>query len=242
MRLPTGVAFCDHAEQMLPPVKAIGHEYAAVMFRPRMTGDAATWRMVGIVDGTTLSYSVAVGGPVQLAAGQTVSFVTDEPFLVQSQDSDHPFLLFTEMTGSESLQSGGYGDPDFVLGVPPQQFQTAYHFYADPSFPETNLVLVRASALGTFADVTLDCAGVIGGWQSLGAYQWARVDLTRHDFEDVGSCSSGYHAITSTAPFGLWVWGWGTPETTAFTSGVSYGYPAGMSVRPINAVTVLATP
>lgn len=242
MTLPTGAQFCDHAEQMLPPVKATGHEYAAVMFRPRVTGDAAYWHVVGMVDGTALSYSAAVGGPLQLNASQSATFVADQPFVVQSQDADHPFLLFAEMTGSESLAQSGYGDPDFVLEVPPDQFQTAYHFYADPSFPETNLVLVRAKSGASFADVTLDCAGVIGGWQALGAYEWARVDLTRHDFANVGSCSSGYHTITSAAPFGLWVWGWGTPETTTLTSGASYGYPAGMSVRSINSVTVSAGP
>jgi hypothetical protein len=51
----------------------------------------------------------------------------------------------------------------------------------------------------------------------------------------VGNCSTGRHEITSDAPFGLWVWGWGTPLTSeTFTQNVSYGYPGGMNVAPVN--------
>jgi len=34
------------------------------------------------------------------------------------------------------------------------------------------------------------------------------------------------------------VWGWGTPLTTTFTANVSYGYPGGMNVAPINNVVI----
>ncbi len=52
MRVPFGVEYCDHGEQMVPPVKALGSEYVGVMWRPRVGGDQATWRIVGAVDGT----------------------------------------------------------------------------------------------------------------------------------------------------------------------------------------------
>jgi hypothetical protein len=251
MQAPLGTSFCDHGEQMLPPVKALGSEYAAVMFRPRVTGDQAIWHLVGTVDGTTLTYSNAVGGPASLSAGQVVDFMTDVPFVVTSQDASHPFMLFAYMTGSQwsgLSDRSGYGDPDIVLGVPPQQFQRDYTFYADLSFPENDLVIVRAQDPGmSFEEVTLDCAGALTGWQPVGAYQWTRVDLTRHDFASQGSCSSGPHRISSSAPFGLWVWGWGSPETLHPDAGapldtryVSYGFPAGMGVKPINAVLIPA--
>jgi hypothetical protein len=32
------------------------------------------------------------------------------------------------------------------------------------------------------------------------------------------------------------VWGWGTPNTTLQTRFVSYGYPGGMNVQPLNNV------
>ncbi len=240
MRWPTGVAYCDHGEQMIPPVRALGNEYVAVMHRPRMS-EPAYWRIVGAVDGTQLSYSTDVGGPATIDRGQQVVFPTSTPFVVSSQDEEHPFMLFTYMTGSNAV-ADGYGDPDMVISVPVAQYMSSYVFFADPSYPETNLVLVRAKLDGTFRDVNLDCLGVVGGWQPVGDFEWTRVDLMTGNFQPVGGCSTGRHEITSEGPIGLWVWGWGTPLTSQFTANVSYGYPAGMNVIPINNVIIPPVP
>jgi hypothetical protein len=49
--------------------------------------------------------------------------------------------------------------------------------------------------------------------------------------------------MSSAEAFGLWVWGWGTPETDpVFTANVSYGYPAGEGLIPINEVVVSVIP
>jgi hypothetical protein len=244
MDVPLGSGYCDHGEQMLPPVKSLGNEYVGVMFRPRVSGDQATWHLVGTVAGTELTYSSPVGGPATLGAGQAVDFITDQPFVVTSQDTAHPFMLFTYMSGSQwsmLSETTGYGDPDFVLSVPPQQYLNDYVFFTDVTYPETNLVVVRAkdSVTGAFDDVTLDCAGVLTGWQSVGNYEWTRIDLMRHDFVPQGNCSTGPHEMKSPGLFGLWVWGWGSPETTEITTNVSYGYPGGMNVQPLNGVVIL---
>jgi hypothetical protein len=65
-------------------------------------------------------------------------------------------------------------------------------------------------------------------------FEYARKDLSTGNFAGVGTCNNGRHEIKSDAPFGLWVWGWGTPLTSSFTQNVSYGYPGGMNVAPIN--------
>ncbi len=238
MNIPTGTPYCDHGEQMVPPVRALGSRYVGVMYRPRVPAETKTfWRIVGTVDGTQLSYSAAVGGPSTLGRGEAVTFETGTPFVVQSQDVDHPFMLFTYMTGSTHVGSG-YGDPDFVVSVPPEQYLNQYVFFADPTYPETNLVVIRSRGTdGQFADVMLDCAGALSSWTAIdGNYEYARINLTTGNFVNVGQCSTGRREIKSTAPFGLWVWGWGTPETSNFTENVSYGYPGGMNVKPINSV------
>ena len=243
MRAPFGVAYCDHGEQMVPPIKALGNEYVGVMFRPRVAGDQAIWHLVGAVNGTQLTYSSPVGGPAMLNAGQALDFITEVPFTVASQDKDHPFMLFTYMSGSQWKPGmDGHGDADFVISVPPQQYMSQYVFFADPTYPETNLVIVREATNGTFQDVTLDCAGVLTGWQPVGPYEWTRVDLMSHNFAPQGNCSTGRHDIKSPGRFGLWVWGWGTPETTTFTANVSYGYPGGMNVQSINQVVIPPMP
>jgi hypothetical protein len=145
-------------------------------------------------------------------------------------------MLFQYMSGSQWSQlspnnSDGYGDPDFVLDVPPSQFLNDYVFFTDPTYPETNLVVVRSVG---GADVTLDCLGTLSGWTTVGNYQWTRADLSTGNFTAVGNCNNGRHEMKSTGKFGLWVWGWGTPLTTTFTANVSYGYPAGMNVQKVN--------
>ena len=244
--IPQGVLYCDHGEQMIPPIQSLGSEYAGVMYRPRM-GEPAVWRAIGVVDGTTLTWSAPVGGPAQLARGQVAEFHTGTPFLVSSQDADHPFILFQHMSGS-TWKPGmdGYGDSDAVISVPTKQYMRNYVFFADPTYPETSLVVVRAKGQDAkFHDVTLDCAGVLPGFQPVdptGNYEWARVDLITGNFQNVGSCSTGRHEMANDAPFGLWVWGWGTPLTSTFTKNVSYGYPGGMNVVPINDVVVVPDP
>jgi hypothetical protein len=237
MRMPIGMTYCDHGEQMIAPVRALGSKYVGVMYRPRVASETRTfWRVVGAVDGTALSYSANVGGPATLNRGQSVTFLTGTPFVVSSQDKHHPFMLFTYMTSSGYV-SEGYGDPDFVVDVPPEQFLQQYVFFTDPTYPETNLVVIRKTGKdGAFHDVLLDCLGPMSGWQTVGDYQWARADLQTGDFAAVLACSNGRHEIHSDAPFGLQVWGWGTPLTSTFTANVSYGYPGGMNVQPINDV------
>lgn len=238
MNMPTNTEYCDHGEQMIPPVRALGMRHVGVMYRPRVSAETSTyWRIVGAVDGTTLTYSTNVGGPATINAGEVAMFQTGTPFTVQSQDVDHPFMLFAYMTSSKHVQDG-YGDPDFVISVPPEQYLKQYVFFTDPTYPETNLVVVRARGSdGNFRDVTLDCAGTLTGWTGIdGSHEFTRVDLSTGNFNGVGNCNNGRHEMKSDAPFGLWVWGWGTPNTTTFTSNVSYGYPGGMNVAPINAV------
>jgi hypothetical protein len=269
MNTPQNATYCDHGEQMLPPVRALGHEYVGVMYRPRHI-EPAIWRVIGAVDGTSLTFSPAIGAnqgfpaaPSSLNQGDMKEFATSTPFVVSSQDAKHPFMLFEYMSSSHwsgmtspsaSLCGvsdwGGFGDPDFSVQVPPEQYLSHYVIMTDPTYPETNLVLIRRpDSKNNFQDVSIDCMGTpLTGWQTIGSYQWTRLDLQTGNFMDVGSCSNGRHELTSKAPFGLNVWGWGTPLTgdtgggPKFTCNVSYSYPGGMNVTPINGVVVPPTP
>jgi hypothetical protein len=133
--------------------------------------------------------------------------------------------------------------------VPPSQYLNRYVFFTDPTYPETNLVVVRKAGSNGFADVSLDCAGVLGGWAPVGSsgqYEFTRTDLVRHDFQPQGNCNNGRHEMTSDQPFGLWIWAWGGPETQGgtcmpgapnYSCYVSYGYPAGEGLAVLNNVT-----
>ena len=248
---------CDGMHQQIPPVKALGHEYVAVRYRNRLSSleEKPPWRFVGAVDGTTLTYDPPqTGAPTTLNQGQMVEWDAPGPFVVKSQDAQHPFFFGAHMTGCFTLPGnynspvGCAGDPEFVDVIPPDQYLSNYVFFTDPTYPETNLVFVRKKGNDAqFHDVTLDCAGVLTGWKNVdaaGNYQYTRADLQTGNFSKVGNCDNGRNSAHSDVPFALTIWGWGTNATKAtfFSEACSYAYPAGASVQPINTVVIPPTP
>ncbi len=252
---------CDSAHQQIPPVKALGSEYALVRYRNRDDNidESPPWRLVGAVDGTQLVWEphTPAGAPTSLNEGQFAQFNSPGPFVVKSQDNKHPFYISGHMQGCLTYfgPDDCRGDAEFVNLVPTGQYLAQYVFFTDPTYPETNLVVTRRKGKNGFADVILDCAGAITGWQPLGTsgnLEYTRVDLVRHDFQAQGQCDNGRREIHSDVPFGVTVWGWGSKETGGvhgipqapgfYTQAVSYAYPAGMSVLPINDVIVPPRP
>ncbi|MBX3214155.1 MAG: IgGFc-binding protein [Labilithrix sp.] len=140
--------------------------------------------------------------------------------LVRTQDADHPIYLAAYMTGTAggyhgSAQTLGWGDPEFVNVVPAGQYLNAHSFYADPTYDETSLVIVRAKSHGTFKDVWLECAGNLTDFQTVGTrgeYEFTRVDLSwgkgpGQTFGDK-TCQSGLQRMKSDGPFTATLWGW----------------------------------
>ncbi|MBI2394181.1 MAG: IgGFc-binding protein [Deltaproteobacteria bacterium] len=239
---------CDSGHQMIAPVSALGSEYAAAPYvtrRADLAPESVLYRIVGTVDGTTLELDPPIeGAPAALSRGTVASFETTRSFVVKSQDANHPFYLGQMMSGAQ-VTSGSrpgatvsiglpldLGDEEFVSVLPPAQFLTKYVFFTDPTYSTTNLVLTRVKGPSGFADVTLKCLGVVGGWKPLGKsgrYESAEVDLVRAG-KGVGACSNGPQVAESAGRFGLVVWGTDTYS--------SYAYPGGGNVGSINTVVV----
>jgi hypothetical protein len=148
------------------------------------------------------------------------------------------------MEGCTRYNVRAEGDPEWVNVIPAAQYLTRYVFFTDPTYPKTNLVVVRKrhATSGEYADVSLACAGTLSGWKPIGDYEYTRVDISKGDFEDVGGCSNGSQEMTSDAPFAVTVWGWGDNTTTPVTPAVSYAYPAGAGIAIINDVTIPPEP
>ena len=244
----------DAAHQQIPHVKALGSEYVAPGVVTRLASlapESVPYRMLGVVDGTVLSYEPAAppGAPTTLSAGQVVEFETTSLFVVRSQDDDHPFAFTQYMPGRpQNSRSGcgtaspvggscGLGDEDWVVVLAPKQFVQRYVFFTDPTYATTNLVITRARGESGLSDVTIDCLGApVTGWMDVdagGKYQVAHVDLARGG-APVAQCAGSRHEAKSDGQFGLTVWG-----TDAYAS---YGYPAVGSVESINDVTVPTGP
>ncbi|MBX3220498.1 MAG: IgGFc-binding protein [Labilithrix sp.] len=236
--IPRGQGACDTLAQVIPPYEQWGSEYVGVSYRPRPKGgDELVWyRIVGGRDGMELDYDPVkpAGAPLTLDAGELVLFRAraSEPFVVRSRDAGHPFYLGVHMSGGSGPGLGAMGDPDFVNVVPAGQYRSAYSFYADSSYRENSLVVVRKSVRGEFKPVWLECAGELPDFIPLGTrgdYEYRRVDLSRgfkagEKFGDK-QCITGLQRMRSEGPFAATIWGWDIAA--------SYGYPGGTAIRKL---------
>lgn len=240
--IPSDTMACDYAQQQLFALEQWGPEYAAVGNRPRgkagNESEPMAYRIIAARDATKLDYDPPLpppGAPLELAAGEVATFFTGvgEPFVVRTQDAEHPIYVAAYMTGAAAIVPSGLGDAEFVNVVPAQQYQSAYSFYADPTYSDTSLVIIRRKTNGEFKDVWLECAGVLTDWTPIGVrgeYEWRRVELARRhgkgdSFGDL-TCGLGLQRMRSDGEFTATVWGW--------DSYTSYAYPGGTALRTMS--------
>jgi len=236
MFIPEDIFACDTAQQQIPPFAQWGSEYAAVGYLPRKDGgERSPYRIVAAVDGTLLTYDPAppLGAPTTLDGGEVATVWTQDPFVVRSQDGEHPIYVGAYMTGALALSAGGeVGDPEFVNVIPAAQYLNDYAFFSDPTYPDTSLVVVREKTALGFEDVTLECAqGAVSDFVPLGnegRFEYARIVLAK-DFVPqkvgAGTCGYGIQRMQSRGPFTATLWG-----TAPFAS---YALPGGMSQRAL---------
>ncbi len=229
---------CDATHQLVQPVSALGSAYVGVPYRTRLkdnSNESVSYRVVGAVDGTTLTFDPSIlGAPASLPLGTVVTFEATTAFSVRSQDASHPFFIAQIMAGyGPSIVAG---DEEFTQLMPPEQFLPRYVFFTDPTYTETYLTVVRAKGKAGFQNVNVACSGNVSGFTSIGTggdFEYAYVSLVK-DGTGVGGCKNGPQSASSAGSFGITVWGLGPAA--------SYAYPAGGNVATINQVVVPAVP
>ena len=241
--IPVVGGACDMLWQQIPAFERWGSEYVGVGYRQRTasSNELMPYRIVAAKDGTRLDYDPAIppGAPTEMNAGDVATFPVgvNDAFAVRTQDAEHPIYVAAYMQGYFGGYYGtpdmsGQGDPEFVNVVPAGQWRSSYSFYADPTYNETSLVIIRAKQRDKFEDVWLECAGTLEGWTPVGTrgeYEFVRVDLQRNggagqSFGDK-VCQSGLHRMKSEGPFTATIWGW--------SFAASYAYPGGMATRKL---------
>ncbi|MBN9165336.1 MAG: IgGFc-binding protein, partial [Myxococcales bacterium] len=250
--LPSKAAACDTLAQQIPAFEQWGSEYVGIGYRPRTanTEEIVWYRMVGGRDGTELEYDPVkpAGAPTTLSAGELVLFRarSNDAFVVRARDAEHPFYLGMHMSGADGEESdspshGGMGDPEFVNVVPSGQYMSSYSFYADSSFSEHSLVIVRKKTHGAFKDVWLECAGNLPDWKpidSAGQYEYRRVDLSRNfgpgDSFGEKRCTTGLQRMRSEGAFSATLWGWGKYASYAYPGGTAFRKLVEIPLSPVN--------
>ncbi|AKV03943.1 hypothetical protein AKJ09_10606 [Labilithrix luteola] len=245
MFVPSDVMACDIENDQIPPLSAWGHEYAVLPAPNRVelftqgaekARDPSPIRILAAADDTQLVYEPAQpeGAPSTLSRGQLGVFFADHPFIVRTQDSDHPVYVASLMTGAATVMSTPIGDPEVAMAVPTDQWLDTYGFFTDYTYSLSEVFVTRRKVDGAFRDVVLDCAGVLEGWKSItDDFEWTYAELTRDGKPrtyPAGSCTDGAHRIHSDGPFAMTVWG--------LASYASYAYPGGTGLRPVTDIHV----
>jgi len=206
----------DHLEEQLFPVKTWGKRYlCAQSYQQGLEEDV--WRVIAAEDGTQVTtFPVQVDIPV-LNAGEWFDFQADEHADDFELVATKPVMVGQFLTSQQAQQipeSEAMGDPSFILVVPQEQFRSDYVFLAPDKYARDYVTIVAPKdAVVTFDDLEVDP----GLWSVLGtgANRAARFLI-----------ADGVHTVRADQPVGVYVYG--------VDRYVSYGYPAGLDLKPLN--------
>ncbi|MFH2010050.1 MAG: IgGFc-binding protein [bacterium] len=243
--IPANMGYCDHLEEMMPPVNSWGMQYLAAV-PPQRANELALWRIIAATDNTQVNIEPFSQYNTVLNRGQVLEVSERESFLVSASSTSPdatstPIMVVNYLKGSEqtALESGTdifslgnqRGDPAMTLSVPIEQYHNSYVFLTDPSYAFNYVVIVRTDPN---APIHMDCLDPIPDnsfVQVSGTY--ARAVVTLKNESNTGACQNAgdVRTIWSNAPFGIWVYG--------YFADTSYGYPGGMNLEQINDVVII---
>ena len=209
--IPENTGYCDHIEESIPPLEAVGKDYFVTvpLINPPASTKARMVRIVATEANTALTYDPPVpGAPAMLANAGDVATVnaTSGDFRISSEQK----ILVSEYMQGQAA-GGNKGDPAMTLAVPVEQYRTSYLVHAPTNYTDSLANIVAP----TGAAISVD--GVpIANWTAIGAtgYSVARVVLS--------NAGDGNHDLVGDEPFGIQVYGYGQ-----YTS---YWYPGGQNL------------
>jgi hypothetical protein len=134
--VPEAVNFCDHLEELVPPIEALGARY--VVAAPERF---QVVRVVATEADTHLTYDPPMNAPaiIQQAGGWIEVPATEQSFTIAS---DKKVLVAQYLVGSALAE--GVGDPSMTLAVPVDQFRTQYLFHAPTNYASNHVDVAPA--------------------------------------------------------------------------------------------------
>lgn len=211
--IPSGVSFCDHVVEQMPPASALGERFLTVPLATRTGGDS--FRILASEDGTEVRINDSL--VATLSAGQFHEQIVSGASRI---DASAPVLVAQYSNGSQF--DGVTSDPFQMLVPPFEQYLNSYTVTTPASGFAKNFinVVVPTAELSTFRldgnPVDLSQFSTIAG----SAFSGAQLPV-----------GLGSHTLSARLPFGSFVYG--------FDSFDSYGYPGGLSLSPIAVVSAL---
>jgi hypothetical protein len=221
--VPLTFPACDHLEQSVLPAETLGKHYVvAPPTSPHAAVIGHVVRLVGNVDGTNLTYPAGVqppNAPSTLQAGEVVDLgVVKDAFEIQG---DQEFAIATFMLGASLTDPNTsppiqLGDPSQSNAIAVEQYRAKYVFLAPTDYTESwvDITMPVMNVQMMLDNTPLSPTPAPIGTSAFGV---ARVYLNPGN--------NGAHVLTSTAPVGIQIVGYG-----AYTS---YQYPGGLDLSAI---------
>jgi hypothetical protein len=240
--IPDSNGYCDHLEEQMFPVETWGNKFTAVHFAQRdyltnkndqcVEPKKGQWNpnsFYRIISGAS---SVRVetkpsqkGFPITLNLGQFYEFESNQDFVIEATG---PIMVVQYMAGSTYQNSvfniydscSHIGDPAMVLLVPQEQYRKDYIFLV-PADYATNWVNI-AAPVNTTVKLTLQGTS---NTTTIQPNQFTQIPNTQYGVYRFNA-QSGVYELNATAPVSIIVYG--------YHQDVSYAYPGGLNLIPIN--------
>ncbi len=216
--IPADRPYCDHVEDMVPPVRTWGKTYYATNpIQPAgSTDESARYLFISSKPGQTIfKYNCNQGATVECKIDAQYGIYWDELEHGQKFFSDKPFLA-VEYINSATYPDGGTnkGDPAEAIVTPQEAFTQTVVFQTPQAIgnivPYTNYanIIVNANDTNT---VLFDGKKIKGISSSCLDSDWEVFTMS--------GISAGQHTVTGDdSGVGVWVYGYGFDESYAWSS------------------------
>ncbi len=218
--VPQGIGNCDYLVEQVPPTVTWGSKFLVASLEGRSSGER-----IRVLSARAASVAVNCNTVVSVSEFQLQSGGSFREFEIPinsfcSIESTSPVLVVQYAHGGDS--DGGLGDPFMMIIPPMEQFTSNYFIEAFPLFVSNYVTVYVSSEFFQTAQILLDNS-IVTGWRNVVC---SSGEICGHISRT--SVSTGAHSIrhqNSSAVLSVSVYG--------FSFGISYGYPGGMRLSPI---------
>jgi hypothetical protein len=230
--IPQNKKACDHLETSLFPIETLGTQYIVPLIHTPH-GEHEWVRILGLFDNTTVAFDPPVSGYTGaiINAGEVLELKNvASSFAILANGR----IFVTQYMYGEyaTVTDGGtpvpdLGDPSESAAITLPQYRSTYTFLAPQTYEENWIdILAPMGATVTLDGVDIPASAFTESVAGAGAGQvGGQPFVVGHQLLAMTSTSTGGHSVSSSVPFGLVVYGYG--------SRTSYMYPGGLDLREV---------
>ena len=233
--IPVEVPYCDHICDMIPPVRTWAQTYYTAPFISRKGGD--TYLVIASADNQTITRVSQTGTRVHAILNKYEHFYRHDIEDASRWESNKPFLLAQYCNSTEwpggGINNNGIGDPAMTIVNSVEQytpkviFQTPTIQTGQAGFRNFVNVLVHKEAVNS---TTFDGELIAGRLQAI------PIDNTYIAYRG-SNVAPGTHTVVSDSGVGVYIYGYGSYDSYAWTGGFGTRTFLSPDTIPPNALT-----